>query len=460
MTRTDADNSEAHLFARWFRVPVVRVRQIVDRVRHRLLFVPLGFAAAAAVLSQLTLWLDRYLGDEPLPFVLETTVASGRAVLSAIAAGLISSITLLLSLMLVAVQLTSTQFSPRSLRDWIGDDVQKRTIGVVLGTTVYCLLILRQTRTVAEGDPLTPNISVLLALGGGVLSLIAVVRSVDHLTNSLRIGQVAGSLAAATVAIVEQRSSTVPVDHDAPVGADGASSTSEPHPEPPPDAEPVTAAGSGWVQQIDEEAMLAVVEDHATVYVTTDIGRFTLPGAPLVWIHPAPDDERCLDEVRATIAVGDTRTMQQDVGFGIVQLVDIALRALSPGVNDPGTAVDVIDHLGVVLLALWEQPPLPTTRVYETRRIVTRPEAHGDHLHHAFDQLRRYGCHDAVVATALLRTLAALKTEVVRRDLPGPVAPIDDVVGEVTRAVSSSELSDDDRARVLAALPTVAGAGS
>ena len=453
MTRHDADDAEAHLLARWLRLPVVRVRQLADRIRHRLLFVPLAFAATAVVLSQMTLWLDRFLGDEPLPFILETTVDSGRAVLSAIAAGLISSITLLLSLMLVAVQLTSTQFSPRSLRDWIGDDVQKRTIGVVLGTTVYCLLVLRQTRTVAEGDPLTPNISVLLALGGGVLSLIAVVRSVDHLTNSLRIGQVAGSLAAATVAIVEQRSSTVPVDHDEPVAVDSGSTASEPQPRPPPDAEPVTATGSGWVQQIDEQAMLAVVEDHATVYVTTAIGRFTLPGAPLVWIHPAPNDERRLDEVRATIAIGDTRTMLQDVGFGIVQLVDIALRALSPGVNDPGTAVDVIDHLGVVLLALWEQPPLPTTRVQETRRLVTRPEAHGDHLHHAFDQLRRYGCHDAVVASAMLRTLANLRAEVVRRGLPGPLAPIDDVVREVALAVSSSELSDDDQARVLALLP-------
>ncbi len=409
------------------------------------------------LLSQATLAIDRALGDEAIPLILETTVESGRTVLSTIASGLIASITLLLSLMLVAVQLASSQFSPRSLRGWIGDDVQKRTIGVVLGTTVYCLLILRETRTIADGEALIPNVSVLLALAGGVVSLIAVVRSVDHLTNSLRIGQVAATLADATVAIIEKRNQAVPSDQATPERPHH--SAPDDTESPPPDATPVTAATSGWIQQIDEDAVLAALNDDATAYVTASLGHFTLPHAPLAWIHPPPDDERCLDGVGAAFAVGDTRTMQQDMAFGIVQLVDIALRALSPGVNDPSTAVDVIDHLGVIILALWERPALDAIRVENRRRLIARQETHREHLRTAFGQLRRYGCDDVVVAAAMVRTLATLHGETIRRELPGPLQPIEELIGEILQAVDASDLAASDRAAVTEEVPEVLRAG-
>ena len=122
----------------------VRLRQLLDQARHRLLFLPLLFVVAGIALSQSMLRIDRSWGDDDVPDILRTTVDSARSILTAISGGLITSITLLLSMMLVAVQLASSQFSPRTLRNWIGDRSQQAAIGFVLGTTVYCLLILRR----------------------------------------------------------------------------------------------------------------------------------------------------------------------------------------------------------------------------------------------------------------------------------------------------------------------------
>lgn len=169
---------------------MVRLRQIVDRLQHRLSFIPGLYVIGAIVLSQAMLLLDR--SNSEVPDVIATTVESARAVFSVIAGGLITSITLLLSMMLITVQLASSQFSPRTLRDWLGDSYLKHTIGITLGTTVFSLLALRSTRSFTDEGPaaVVPNFSLLLAVGFTVVSLFAVVRSVDHITQSLRVGSV------------------------------------------------------------------------------------------------------------------------------------------------------------------------------------------------------------------------------------------------------------------------------
>lgn len=264
---------------------MVRFRQVLDKARHRLLFLPLLFVSFAIGLTQVTLQIDRRLEGNELPEVMLTTVESARSILSTIAGGLIASVTLLLSLMLVAVQLASSQFSPRTVRDWIGDRTQQRAIGVVLGTVVYCLLVLRETRTFSEGDALTPHLSVIVAVGLGVVSLIAVVRSVDHVTDRLRIGSIASGIMEQTVDMIERNDRLAVVENPA-MTPSFRPTTTEPGPEPPADALAVTSTTPGWVQQIDDDAVLAATPDGSTVYITTAVGSFTFPHAPLAWVWP------------------------------------------------------------------------------------------------------------------------------------------------------------------------------
>ncbi len=180
---------------------IVRVRQIADQLRHQLSFVPGMYVVGAIVVSQAVLLIDQVIGD--VPEFLATTVDSARAVFSAIAGGLITSITLLLSMMLITVQLASSQFSPRTLRDWLGDRYLKHAIGIALGTTVYSLLALRSTRSFGEeGDAVVPHLSLLLGVALGVISLFAVVRAVDHITQSLRVGSVAQRIATDTIRVI------------------------------------------------------------------------------------------------------------------------------------------------------------------------------------------------------------------------------------------------------------------
>ncbi len=426
---------------------MVRLRQLAENVRHRLLAIPLLFVIGSIVLSQMTLWADRQIDGDSLPLILQTTVGSGRAILSAIAGGLISSVTLLLSLMLVAVQLAGSQYSPRTLRNWIGDRTQQVTIGLVLGAAVFCLLILRETRTLTEGQALVPHLSVVLALVLGVTSLIAMVRSVDHLANRLRIGSVARIITDETAEVIERDGRLNPGENPAIAPA------SQPTPAdadvyPPDDAFAITATVAGWVQQIDEDAIIAASPEGSTVYITVALGTFTMPGAPLAWVWPKPENDECIEPTRAAIALGDTRTMQQDIGFGILQLVDIALRALSPGVNDPNTANDVTAHLGVIMLKLWERPFAPNLRNEDGRKLVRYDLVHGDYLHAGFDQLRRYGAGDTEVASTILRVLVSLHTETRRRELPGPLGPIEEIVDQMLEAVEATDLSDYDKALV------------
>jgi len=432
---------------------MIRLRQLLDKVKHRLLFIPILGVLIAIGTAQAMLVIDAALGDQTLPELLLTTVDSGRAILSAIAGGLIASVTLLLSMMLVAIQLASSQFSPRTVRNWIGDRTQQIAIAVVLGTTVYCLLILRETRTFEEGEALTPHLSVIVAVVLGILSLIAVVRSVDHLTNRLRVGSVASGIMAETVAIIGRDERLAPVEN--PTMTPSAVPTgSEQQTDPPSNAFAIEAPSPGWVQQIHMKTIINSTPEGSTVYVTAAVGSFTFPDAPVAWVWPRPDDEElCSSGVLSGFAFGDGRTMQQDIGFGVLQMVDIALRALSPGVNDPNTANDLIVHLGVTMLALWERPIAPHVRDEDGRKVVRFDLEHAEYLHAAFDPIRLYGAADPSVAGTMLRTLAALHTETRRRELAGPLGPIEEVIDQILDAVDKSDLSDYDKATVRHLVP-------
>ncbi len=417
------------------RIGIVRLRQFADQLSHRLSFIPVLYALAATLFVQATLLVDRLLDDVDLPLVLTTTVDSARSVFSAIAGGLITSITLLLSMMLVAVQLASSQFSPRTLRDWLGDRTLQHTVGLVLGTTVFCLLGLRATRSFAdEGNSSTiPHLTVIMALILGVSSLIGVVRSVDHITHSVRIGSVAQRIAGDTIAAIRateklragQRPSIVPASRSA------EGSKMQPVDDRPADARPIEALAAGWLQQIDDDTIFDALPDGATGYVTTALGGFVPENGPIMWVSPPPpDDAECLDTLLTAFAFGDTRTTQQDVAFGLLQLSDIAVRALSPGINDPNTANDIIVHLGNVLLAIWEQPVPDAVIGDGSRSIVRSQPTHADLLDQACAMIRRYASSDPDVLATMIRTLDMVRSETRRRGLPGPAEPIDDFLTE------------------------------
>jgi uncharacterized membrane protein len=412
-------------------IRVVRLRQIADRIGHSLSFIPTIYVLAAIGLVQASLWIDRQLSEKELPGWLETTVESARAVFAAIAGGLITSTTLLLSMMLVAVQLASSQFSPRTLRNWLGNHNVQNAVGFVLGATVFCLLALRSTRDFDEDETaLIPHVTVLVAVTLGVLSLVAVVRTVDHITHTMRVGAIAERVTSETIAVIERvyRKETRPLD----VGVESGAVRTDGSIVIPLGATALETTTAGWIQQIDDSAVLESLPEHSTGYLTATVGSFVTGSSPILWIAPAPaDPDACGASMRDAVAVGNSRTMQQDIEFGVIQLTDIAVRALSPGINDPSTASDVIVHLGNVMETLWERPALTTTLRSGSRTLVRPRPTHAVLLDRAFSPVVHYGSSDRQVVTTLKAVLHLLRSEIDRRDLPGPVEPIETMLARL-----------------------------
>ena len=424
------------------------INQLTSRFKDRLIRVPLFFVAGALALSQVTLGIDRNVSEDALPHVLKTTVDSADSVLSTIAGGLITAVTLLLSLVLVSVQLASSQFSPRTVRDWIGDRTQQRTIGVVLGTVVFCLMALRETRASGDAFSLAPHISVLVAVALAVISLVAVVRSVDHLSNSMRIGSVARNLAADTREALRGLEDHLPIDANAndQVAAHNRLTSGT----------PLTAPTAGWVQRIDLDRLVSALPAHCHVSLLVGPGAFVFDGQPVAWV--ATDHELSDDITRTLFEIGDTRLVDHDVSYGLLQMSDIALRALSPGVNDPNTAADVIVYMGTVLLEAWRQHPATTHVEIDGRIVDLIVASHADYLNSAFAQILRYADDEFDVLATMHRTISTIASEAERRELPGPLEPLHEMLSEVETMVEQSSLTDRSRGRFdAAARPAVSG---
>jgi len=388
-----------------------------------------------------------------VPLPLSTTVESSRAIFGAIAGGLITAVTLLLSIMLIAVQLASAQFSPRTLRNWLGDRVLRWAIGFVLGTTVFCLMGLRSVRDTGD-DVVIPTVTVLIAVVLGVSSLAVMIRAVDHVTRSLQVGTVAQQLVRDTIEII--RSTEGGRANEDPMAAPAATEVEPARRRPSASASVIESRKAGWVQQIDEGGILDALAEGSEAWVSVAHGAYVTTHSPLARVD-GPDGRPLDDEVvmaiRRSFALGPTRTMQQDVGFGLQQLTDIAVRALSPGVNDPQTASDIIVHLGEVLREIWSYPRTDDT-VSDGRASVHRlAPAHVEHLRAALDPIRRYGNADPGVMGALVTMLQHLRSEVARRDLAGPVEPLDTYLRDIVDRLDDENWLPHERHHVVDGVP-------
>jgi uncharacterized membrane protein len=197
-------------------------------------------------------------------------------------------------------------------------------------------------------------------------------------------------------------------------------------PVPPPDlaalGDPlvVRSPANGWVQQISRRAVIAAVPPGSVVRLETRVGAFLTAQTPIATIWPQPDEAvatRTAQTIVEAFVVGATRTMQQDIDFGLRQLNDIALRALSPAVNDPTTAIEVILWVGTVLRPLLvAELPAQSVRCRGDRHLLNAWDLdHTEYLAHAFEQVRLYGAPHPQVVKALARSLRMLRVACVTR---------------------------------------------
>lgn len=385
----------------------LKVSARLERIRSSLFFTPMVFVLAGIVIGQIAVSIDVATaeGASRLPLGFTSTVESARAVVSTIASATITVAGIAFSISLLVIQLASSQYSPRVVHSLFRDPTNKRLMGIVVGTFSYCLVVLRSVRgsVVDGGEPVVPNLSVGLAVVLGIVAILAILYFIDHSARSMDISEILHRITAGSIRQAQDSWPSANRDFD----------PSEPSLAVPAD-EPgfvIRFDKDGWVEQFEADALLELVDDGGCVRFETTPGRYAMSGAPMATIWPPPQDaEAVLSCAREAVALGTSRTSQQDVGYGIRQLADVGIRALSPGVNDPTTAQDAIFHLGAVLGELLRRDPPPRFLEDDRGRRLLLPEAptHDDLLHTAFDELRRAAAPHPTVCVYLLESLHLL----------------------------------------------------
>ena len=383
----------------------------MDAFRTQLWPLPVLAVALAVVLGTAVPALDAAV-DGQLPESVTVFLFSGgpeaaRSVLQAISGSLITVTSLTFSLTVVTLQLASSQFSPRLLRTFTSDRFVHGTLALFLAAFAFALTVLRSVRSESNGiSPFVPEISVTVAFVLAIASVIGLVLFLAHLTREIRVETMMRRVNVETQETIDR----VFPEGRPPRG-----------PEPVPVSEKflIVSTSSGFLTSLDKSALMRTAEESgAVIRIDREPGSSLVEGVPFATAWPAESGaalttsvrEKLTDDVNAAVATGFERTNVQDVGFGFRQLVDVAARALSPGINDPTTAVHVIGHLSVLLCLLAGRSPGPehlTDDAGRVRVVVSLPELR-DLLDMAMNQPRQYGAADPAVAGRLLGLLQEL----------------------------------------------------
>ena len=384
---------------------IVRLRALSEAVRNSLFFVPALCVSFSLALAAGMLTLDRQVELAAVPSLLRFTVESARELLTTMAGAIITVAAIVFALTGLSVQLASSQFSPRVVRGFLRDRGEQVAIGFMVGTFTYTLVVLRAVRSV-EGVAVVPALSTALALALTLVTVVLIVAFVSRTAHRLQSSELIRDVCEETLDAVTRQ---LPL-------RERADSRSE-KPTVERQSEPgwkMRARSTGWLAQVSTDELLDLLPPGGVARVDVAVGQFVHPGRRLCTIWGAADDQD-KDErhVNRVFAVGPSRTMQQDIGFGIRQIVDIALRGLSPGVNDPTTAHECVVHLGAIMYEILRRD-LPPTEIAgkEGRRVVLAAQpTYADYVEQAFDEIRQSAASLPSFAAALVQTLADLAAD-------------------------------------------------
>jgi uncharacterized membrane protein len=423
------------------RLPVGNLAITIDRLKRSLFFVPMLFVIGAVLLAIVSLRIDEQLTIEQREFPLElaATVDSAREVLSTVAAATITVAGIAFSIALLTFQMASNQYSPRVIQGLFRDGFNKRVMGFVVGTFTFCLIVLRSVRSEVEdnGSAVIPTLSVTIATVLGIASILAIVAFINHNAHMMDVSEI---LQDVTDSTKSQTRKAWP-EH----GADPSRTAHEGTAGLPPGVGlRINFDSDGWVQRVDHESLFDVIAPGGTLRLETSAGRYAVDGTAICTMWPAPrEPDRVATRVRRTIQIGDTRTLTQDVGYGVRQLVDVALKALSTGVNDPTTAQDAVFHLAAVVREMLVRDPPPKIRTDDRARTIIASEAttHQEILDLAFDEMRQAAGPHPVVCVYLLEAIRLIHDSLEPRGL--------DSLGEALRRKARLVVAECEKSDVL-----------
>lgn len=370
-------------------------------------FLPTVMALASAAAAIGSVALDRSIGGgwvRGIALVWSGGAEGARSVLSVIAGSTMTVVSIVFSITITALAQTSAQYGPRVLRNFTRDRRNQFVLGAFVAAFLFSLLVLRTVRS-EDGESFVPYVSVNLGIALAVLTLGVLIYFIHHIATSIQadllIARIGDECRDSVKTLFPQTLGTGQAEppHDLPAL-------------PRDSGDPVSCDAVGYVQAVDEKTLFETAQRKGLlVTVLARPGDFVSHGQPLARVAPrGAMDERLAAALREAFDVGDRRTPHQDLAYSVQQLVEIAARALSPGVNEPFTAILCIDHLGATLRSLAVRRSPPPFRKDDTGavRVVAHPLAFPDLVEMSLGMIRRYADGAADVHLALLRTLCGL----------------------------------------------------
>lgn len=390
--------------------------KFLHNIENKIYFIPSIYAISAAIFSIAVIFIEHQYSSfllAHIPAYFFTSYDLSKTILSTIAGSLFAMITVSFSTIMVVLTMYSSQFSPRTMQDFLKNKVTLKVLGVFLAGFIYSILTLlfidESLKGAEEASIFSAAIGVIIA----VICLGYFVYFIHHAANSVQVNLLIESLKNEVIEIVDKiearNNSNEQIRNNAPDNLKEITDrkSCEVHPDK-----------SGYIQIIYDLELTKLADDNDVViraekmigdYVTENTVVFK------VWmLNPEAELEKDIDqlkaEIRNNLVISNERSKKNDIEFGLLKLTEVALRAISPGINDPNTAIFCINQLGWVLSRI-AVANIENTYYYNDKDelcFILEDISFWDLLYKTFYQLRHYGNKDVSVAGSILDALVII----------------------------------------------------
>jgi uncharacterized membrane protein len=392
-----------------------------NHVHSSFWFLPLSMTFAAVALAFLMLAIDQSVDTETLSawWTFQSEADAATALMETIASSTITTASVVFSIMLVALSLASSQFGSRLISNYMRDSRTQFALGTFVATYIYCLLVIRAIRSSDAIDgAFIPELSVAVGVILAILNIFVLIYFIHHIAVSIQASEILARIGSE----LNER-----IDHlfpEQPSSKSACAQTRSIFQGLPDDFEdqaaPVEATSDGYLQTVDLIALIELAsKKNMVVKLECSPGEYIIQGMPLVKVAPGTQlDEKLTSQINFMFVTDVQRTPGQDILFVVNQLVEVAVRALSPSLNDPFTAITAIDHLGSALCRLVKcDTPSPylfddqgRLRVYAPAITFTLI------LDDAFSPIRQFSQSNVPVVLRAFETLRIIAQSAVRAE--------------------------------------------
>ncbi|CAN5373418.1 DUF2254 domain-containing protein [soil metagenome] len=435
-----------------------KLKQLWSNLRGSFWFLPTLIVAGSIVIAAALIQVDTAGSQQWMsrwPRLFGASAAGARGVLSTIAGSMMTVVGVTFSMVLVTLALASSQYTSRILRNFMRDRVTQVVLGIFAGVFTYCLIVLR---TIRGGDAagFIPSVAVTFGVVLAISGIGALIFFIHHIAASIQASSIIASVAEETLAAIDRL-------FPQKVGRTPAGDDEDPSPPPLQERswQAVPAQVNGYIQVVDNATLLCLAREHKTIVrMERGIGEFVVRGTLLASLAlEEPPTEEIISGLQAAYSIDRHREVEQDAAFGIRQLVDIALRALSPGINDTTTAVMCVDYLTAILARLACRD-IPSSHRYEDGelRVITIGPTFAGLVAESFDQIRSSAMGNLGVMLRMLdalQTIAGLTASPIRRQaLRGQMESIAELANRTIESPPDRARFEGRLARVRDALDT------